>query len=793
MAECIHCGQDCGKNPVIWEEKQFCCNGCSMVFQILSEKKLDRYYDMMPTPGIRLEQENASGTRYAYLENDEIRLKLLDFSDGGISRVNLFIPAIHCSSCIWLLENLATLHQGIMHSHVNFVRKEVSITFRESEISLRQIVELLHAIHYIPDISYNKGNKDDHQKANRRMIMKIGVAGFAFGNIMLLSFPDYLPGGEAIDTFMAGTFGIVSFILALPVITFCSSDFFLSAFKSLRKKIINIDLPLSIGILALFLESSYEIFSGSGTGYMDSLAGLLFFMLIGRWYQSRTYQSLSFDRDYRSYFPIAVTRLLEGKEDFVQLKDLKTGDQILVRNGELIPVDSILTEGEGNIDYSFVTGESIPVAKKAGDFVFAGGKQSGAAIKLRVEKEVAQSYLTQLWNEDKIGEEGKIQMQSIVTKVSHYFTLIILVIASGAAVYWSFTSVSKAVYVFASILIVACPCALSLTIPFTFGNVMRVFGRNGFYIKNTEVIEKLTHIDTIVFDKTGTLTHSRSMNIRWEGNELGILEEQWVRSVARNSTHPLSVMVSEWLPASALLTINNYQEISGLGITGIVDNHRIMLGSRKFIAGNEASDESKISSVYVSIDNKLRGFFKMENHYREGLNEVISGMKNIQLHLLTGDNNSEEENLRTYFSSETQLHFNQTPVDKLEYIKELKHIGRNVIMIGDGLNDAGALLKADIGITIADDIYHFSPACDAIFSSSKFGRLQDYLQFSNSALKIVYASYLISFLYNIVGLTFAIQGLLSPVFAAILMPLSSVSVVTFASLSVSVLSKSKKF
>jgi Cu+-exporting ATPase len=625
------------------------------------------------------------------------------------------------------------------------------------------------------------------------MIMKIGVAGFAFGNIMLLSFPDYLPGGEAIDELMAGTFGIVSFILALPVITFCSSDFFLSAFKSLRKKIINIDLPLSIGIIALFLESSYEIFSGAGTGYMDSLAGLLFFMLIGRWYQSRTYQSLSFDRDYRSYFPIAVTRLLDGKEDFVQLKDLKTGDQILVRNGELIPVDSILTDGEGNIDYSFVTGESIPVAKKAGDFVFAGGKQSGAAIKLRVEKEVAQSYLTQLWNEDKLGEEAGIQMQSVITKVSHYFTIVILVIAFSAGVYWSFTDFGKAVYVFASILIVACPCALSLTIPFTFGNVMRVFGRNGFYIKNTEVIEKLTHADTVVFDKTGTLTHSRTMNIGWEGAALSASEEQFVRSVARNSTHPLSVMVSEWLPVSALHAVDGYKEISGLGISGVVDNHRIMLGSRRFIAGNEASDESKISSVYVSIDNKLRGFFKMENHYRDGLNEVIAGLNNMQLHLLTGDNDSEEANLRTYFSAETQLHFNQTPVDKLEYINELKSNGRNVIMIGDGLNDAGALLKADIGITIADDIYHFSPACDAILSSSKFGRLQDYLRFSKSAMKIVYASYLISFLYNIVGLTFAIQGLLSPVFAAVLMPLSSISVVTFASLSVSVLSKSRKF
>jgi Cu+-exporting ATPase len=748
---------------------------------------------MMPTPGIRIEQENTSGTRYAYLDSEEIKLKLLDFSDGGIARLNLFIPAIHCSSCIWLLENLNSLHKGIMHSHVNFVRKEVSITFRESDISLRQIVELLHTIHYIPDISYNKTSKDTHQKANRLMIMKIGVAGFAFGNIMLLSFPDYLPGGEAIDKLMAGTFGIVSFILALPVVTFCSSDFFLSAFKSLRKKIINIDLPLSIGILALFLESSYEIFSGSGTGYMDSLAGLLFFMLIGRWYQSRTYQSLSFDRDYRSYFPIAVTRLLDGKEEFVQLKDLKTGDHILVRNGELIPVDSVLTEGEGNIDYSFVTGESIPVAKKMGDFVFAGGKQSGAAIKLRVEKEVAQSYLTQLWNEDKLGDAGEMQMQTIVNKVSHYFTIIILAIASGAGIYWAFSDIGKAVYVFSSILIVACPCALALTIPFTFGNVMRVFGRNGFYIKNTEVIEKLTHADTVVFDKTGTLTHSRSMNISWEGNELTTHEQQWIRSVARNSTHPLSVMVSEWLPSSTLLTVLKYKEFSGLGIFGEVDGHKVMLGSKKFISGKDSSEEGKISMVYISIDNKLRGCFNLENHYREGLQQVLNGLKNMNQHLLTGDNNSEESNLKSYFPSTTQLHFNQSPVDKLEYINTLKNNGNNVIMIGDGLNDAGALLKADIGITIADDIYHFSPACDAILQSSKFGRLQEYLLFSKSALKIVYLSYLISFLYNIVGLTFAIQGLLSPVVAAILMPLSSISVVTFASLSVSILSKARKF
>jgi len=794
MAECVHCGQDCGKHPVIFDDKPFCCNGCSMVYQILHEKKMNRYYEMMPSPGIRLEQENTAGTRYAYFDNPEISEKLLEFSDGGVSRVKLFIPAIHCSSCIWLLENLQTLHPGIMHSHVQFVRKEVSITFRDTEISLRQLVELLHTIHYIPDISYNSAGKDDQQKANRRMIMKIGVAGFAFGNIMLLSFPDYLPGGETIDRLMAGTFGIVSFILALPVITYCSSDFFLSAFKNLKKKVINIDLPLSLGILSLFLESSYEIFSGSGTGYMDSLAGLLFFMLIGRWYQNRSYQSLSFDRDYKSYFPVAVTLIDNNEERFVQMHELKEGNEILVRNNELIPADSVLQSGEGSIDYSFVTGESMPVHKKEGEFVYAGGRQTGAAIRLKVVKEVTQSYLTQLWNEDRMGDDKSSRMQSVINRVSHYFTIAILIVAFTAFLFHLSGGIGKAVYVFASVLIVACPCALALTIPFTFGNVMRIFGRNGFYIKNADVIENLTKADTIVFDKTGTLTMSKSMQVAWNGEALSVSEMQMVRSLARNSTHPLSVLIADWLPDSTDSEIISYREITGMGITGISANNTMLLGSSAFVIGSEKNSFDSLSStVFLSINNKIKGHFSFGNSYREGLSDVLEGFRNYKLHLISGDNDAERKHLEGFFGESSALHFRQSPVDKLEFIRQLRSTGNNVIMIGDGLNDAGALLKADVGITIADDIYHFSPACDAILRASEFSGLHRFVMFSKKSLKVVYASYGISFLYNLVGLSFAVQGALSPVIAAILMPLSSISVVTFASLSVNLLSKIKGF
>lgn len=793
MSNCVHCGLPNGKNPVIWKEKEFCCDGCAMVYQILNKNELNRYYELMPSPGIKI--DNLSfGEKYAYLDNEDFKRNFIDFADGGIEKATLFVPSIHCSSCIWLLEKLNHLNDGIMYSSVHFVRKEVTVTYKTSQISFRQLVELLHSIHYIPELNYKRSEKDDNQAINRQYLMKIGVAGFAFGNIMLLSFPDYLPGGESIDRFLADAFGYLSFVLALPVLLYCSTGFFSSAFKNLKKGIINIDLPISLGIIALFAESTYEIFSHSGTGYMDSLAGLLFFMLIGRWYQSKSYQSLSFERDYKSYFPVAVTRITENKsEEYIALNEIKEGDVLLIRNQELIPADANIIEGEGNIDYSFVTGESVPVIKQSGDFVYAGGRQNGSGIKIQIVKEVAQSYLTKLWNEDKIGGKTAEDMQQVVNKVSHYFTIIILTIAVIAGIYWSFTSLGTAAYVFSTILIIACPCALALSVPFTLGSTMRVFGRNGFYLKNTNVIEKLAKINSVVFDKTGTLTHSQSMKVEWLGRELTDSETQLIRTLARQSTHPASVALWKSLPESKdIAEIKNLIELPSLGISAEIAGHRVLLGSHKFIAGSEKPEENASTEVHISLDSVYIGKFRLENHYREGLGSIIRSLDKYKLHLLTGDNDSEKENLSRYFDRNSHLLFNQSPSDKLQYLRKLKEQGDNCAMIGDGLNDAGALMEADTGITIADDIYHFSPACDAIMEADKFSSIPDFLQFSKTSIRIIYASFTISFMYNIIGLAFAVQGLLSPVVAAILMPVSSISIVVFTTGMVRLIASAQK-
>ncbi|HOI31623.1 MAG TPA: HAD-IC family P-type ATPase, partial [Bacteroidales bacterium] len=419
---------------------------------------------------------------------------------------------------------------------------------------------------------------------SRSLLVKIGIAAFSFLNIMMYSFPEYLPGGDLLEQDFKDVFGWLSFVLILPVVFYSASDYYLTAYKGLKHKIISIDLPITLGIVALFFESSYAVFSGNGIGYMDSLAGLVFFLLVGKWYQGKTYEALSFERDYKSYFPVAITRLIEGSEEIIPIKNLRKGDHILVRNQELVPADARLIRGKGNIDYAFVTGESIPVPKQKDDFIYAGGRQVGSSIVLEVVNEVEQSYLTQLWNQ-KDTRQATNSLDNHINQISQYFTLAVLLIAFTAFAFWAFRDFNTAIYVFTSVLIIACPCALALTIPFTFGNTMRVFGRKGFYLKKADVIEQLHKTTTIVFDKTGTLTLSRKMSVGFEGVELSPDQLDKIKSMVRHSSHPLSAALYEHLKAEPRYEAEHYEEIPGMGLTGTIEKERINLGSRQFVMG----------------------------------------------------------------------------------------------------------------------------------------------------------------------------------------------------------------
>ncbi len=780
---CTHCGEDCGRHPIILGDKHFCCNGCQFVYQILEENQLQDYYELEKTPGVR-RAIPTSEKEFAYLDSEEIQQKLLSFREKNRSKITLYIPAIHCSSCIWLLENSYQLDKGIIHTLVNFVKKEVSITFDHEQTSLRRIVELFASLNYVPIITLEDtagtATSKFRNKEERKLLYKLGIAGFCFSNIMLLSLPDYLPGRAYLDANFLQFFSWVNILLGIPVLFYSGWDYISSAYKGLKHGLLNINLPIALGIVTLFLYSSYIILWHGEAGYIDSLAGLVFFLLIGRWYQNKTYEALSFERNYQSYFPVAVTIIKEGKEEIRPLEKLETGMQILVRNKELIPADSILLSNTAQVDYSFVTGESKPIQKNKGDLIFAGGKQIGDAIELLVEKEVKQSYLTQLWNESE-GRSEKTGLNSIVDIVSKYFTFFIVAIAIVAAIFWSFYSMEMAIRVFSSILIVACPCALALAIPFTFGNGQRILGRWGFYLKNAMVIEKINKIDQIVFDKTGTLTVNNGAEISFHGTALTNEEQVLVNSLVRHSAHPLSQMLYNRF-SQEHKDVSQFQEIAGQGLSGFVDGVSIKMGAPSF-TGASQMEHPEQSVVFVSIADQNKGYFSFTNEYRKGIEQVIGELKGVaKLHVLTGDNESEKRNLARHFGENACLLFNQKPEDKLSYVKQLTEAKKCVLMIGDGLNDAGALQESFVGISIAEDVYQFVPACDVIMNAHSFEKLPSLWKFTQKCIRIIYASFVISLLYNLIGLGFAVQGLLLPVIAAILMPLSSVTVALFVTL-----------
>ena len=783
---CYHCGDSCKEDIIKIDDKSFCCNGCKTVYEIFSENDLTCYYNFQDNPGAIPTEIKG---KYDFLDNTKIIEKLLDFNDNDNQIVTLYIPHIHCSSCIWVLENLQKLNNKIISSQVNFPKKTVRISYKSNTTSLKEIVLLLSAIGYEPYISL-----DDYEtgknKVDRSLIYKLGIAGFAFGNVMFLSFPEYFEVSEFWLEQYKTIFRWLMFIFSLPVVFYAANDYFISAYKGLRSKMLNIDVPIALGVSVLFIRSTIEIIFDLGTGFFDSLTGLVFFLLLGKFFQQKTYNFLSFERDYKSYFPIAVTRISSNqKEENIQIYDVNKGDRLLIRNQELIPVDGILINGNAQIDYSFVTGEAAPVSKKSGDKIFAGGKQLSGVLEIEVLASVSQSYLTQLWSNDVFAKDKSSSFKTLTDKISKNFTILVLLIAFISTTFWLYLDVSKALDVFTSVLIIACPCAIALAAPFTLGNLLRIFGKQKFYLKNAKVIEQLASIDTLIFDKTGTLTTNNESKISYEGLPLKQYEKRVLKSALRVSNHPLSRTLYQTFSDVEVLQIDKYNEVIGRGIEVNYDNNSLKLGSSSFVK-NQEQKSSFDTSVHISFNENYFGKFTFKNSYRNGVKPLFNALEsNYELAVVYGDNEGEKKYLKKILPKKTNFLFNQKPEDKLQVIKKFQQKNKNVAMIGDGLNDAGALAQSDVGIALSENINVFSPACDAILDATQFYKINQFLKTSKKSIQVIKYAFVLSLCYNIIGLYFAVTGQLMPVIAAILMPLSSISIVVFTTISTNILGK----
>jgi Cu+-exporting ATPase len=784
---CYHCGNDCADEQVELDQKVFCCNGCRQVYAILSQSGLCNYYSYNAHPGVS--QEKAS-KRFDYLKEPSIIKDLIDYSDEKFTVVTFYIPDIHCSSCIWLLEHLNRINPAVHYSRVDFLRKQVNIRFDTKGITLHELVTLLDSIGYEPLISLQDVVKKQAIDKKDNLVRKIAVAGFCFGNVMLLSFPEYL-GISVYEQSFRQFFGWLNLLFCLPIVLYSGTGYFKSAWTNLKNKVLNIDLPLALGIAVLFVRTVAEILTRTGSGFADTLCGLVFFLLIGKLVQRKTYYHLSFERDYRSFFPVAVQVIDDDKERSVPLADIQVGQRIQIRNNEIIPADAILLKGEAKVDFSFVTGESVPVSKVLGEVVYAGGRQTGEAIELEVVKPVSQSYLTRLWNNEAFTRTQENRMQTFSEKVSKYFTIVLLAIALSSFIFWFPFDVHRAISAFTAVLIIACPCALALSTPFTMSAALSIFDKNLFYLKNTAVVEQLAHINAIVLDKTGTITISGSNAVAMHG-QFNKQDKEFIYSICSNSTHPLSRLICQYLANCRKLSVNAYYEVPGRGITGEISGQIIRIGSRGFInASLEATDQPRTTEVHIQIAERHVGYFSINHLYRDGIYDIKKLEKDYHLYLLSGDHFHQREALSSVFS-DGAMFFERSPQEKLDFIKRLQSEGKKAMMIGDGLNDAGALKQSDLGIAITDNVNNFSPGSDAILDGRSLRKLPAFLKFSKDALHIVYISFCISLTYNVVGLSYAVSGKLSPLVAAILMPLSTFTIISFTSVATHLAARRRK-
>jgi len=794
---CFHCGEPCAGNRLEKNHQLFCCQGCLLVHDLLAESGLEQYYDLRSHPGVRVRPDSGRA-RWSCLDEPGVQQGLLDFTDGKISRVTLHLPAIHCVACVWLLENLFRLHAGIGQSRVNFPKREATITFTPAKIALSEVAALLVSIGYEPHLTLGALDKRPVDPTWKRQWLQIGVAGFAFGNVMLFSLPLYFGLDSRSGPGFRILFGYLSLALAAPVLVYSAADYWRSAWVAVRRRILTLDVPIALGLAALYVQSAWDILSGRGGGYLDSMAGLVFFLLCGRMFQQMTHERIVFDRDYKCFFPLSASRKSAAGEENTALSQLRVGDLLVVRHGELVPADARLLSGEALIDYSFVTGESEAAAKEPGAYLYAGGRQIGGAIEVEIVKPVSQSYLTALWDHEAFRKDRSENLDTMTNRYSRRFTRVVLLLAVGSGIGWLATGqAERGLKAFVSVLIVACPCALALAAPFTLGTAQRLLARFQVFLKNALVLERMAQVDAIVFDKTGTLTAAGSDAVTFfdahhgsgpviPSDALSPKERAWVRSLTRQSTHPHSVRISQALasgddPEPAI----DFAEVPGAGIQGSCGGYRLLLGSRAWLEQSGVAIPQLApplgSVVHLAINGRFRGSFFLENALRPEMEALLRGLESrYELALLSGDNEKERARFQSLFGVGARVQFNQSPIDKLGFIQRLQNSGRTVMMVGDGLNDAGALKQSDVGVAVIEKVGAFSPASDVILGADRVPRLLEILALARRASLIVRLSFGISAAYNLAGVSIAALGVLSPVICAILMPVSSVSVVLFA-------------
>jgi Cu+-exporting ATPase len=742
------------------------------VFAVIASAGLDGVYRCATgRPASQRTAHELEPDRFAVLDDADVQRRFIDASGSEETVATFTLPALHCASCVWLLERLYRVDAGIVRSEVDLLRRTIRVAYSPARTTLRRVAEALASVGYDPLVDPER-SAGGVPRARRRLYLKIGVAGFAFGNVMLFSIPRYANGAPLEPQFQR-LFDALNLALAVPVLVFSASDYFRTACRALRARTMLLDVPVALGLAALFGRSVADILSGRGEGFLDSFAGLVFFLLIGRLFQQKAFEGMAFDRTVRSFLPLTVGIEAGGAIQRTPLDEVRPGDVLVLRPGEVVPADSVLRDAAATLDYAFVSGESAPRALRAGEEAPAGGRIVGQAVRLQVIRPVSHSRLAELWTRPVFARTKPHWITTVSSRFAWHFTVGAIGLALAGAVLW-WPDAAMSLQVATAVLIVACPCALTLAAPVALGTAMGQLGRFGCYLKQPDVVLDLARVSTVAFDKTGTLTLGGGDSVVRHD----LPPEHWdaVRRLAAESVHPISRAIAASAPVVAG-AVSDVHEQTGLGITGFVNGERVVLGRSSFVGretGRVLPDRDDHTWAAVGPDAP-RPIVVRPAERRRMASAISDLRRRYRICLLSGDAPRDARRWSRLFGG--QVRFRLSPDTKLDAVRARQAGGERVLMVGDGLNDAGALAAAEVGFAVSDDTACLVPACDGVIRGDRLPALAGVLSYARLARRVITIAFAVSVAYNAIGIALALAGRLTPLATAILMPVSSLTVI----------------
>lgn len=794
---CYHCGLPVPEHMrfeqfVNGSNRQFCCPACQAVCGAIYDAGLEGFYQRTTTDSPLAPPPQAPKDLALY-DLDEVQAEFVPSLDKQ-RQIHLLVEGIHCAACVWLIERSMAQLDGVLDARVNLSGKRLLLQWDNSQIQLSQVIARLGQIGYAA-IPYNPEVAEGRLKQqNRAMLLRLSFAAFAMMNLLWVSIALY--SGADKSEFRA-LFHWVGFTLATPTLFYSGYPFLRSAWTGLRRLHLTMDLPIAIGALSTYAYSVYITLSQSAVGevYYDTVVNFLFVILVGRYLEAMSKrQAVTSTQRLLDLQPRAASVLRNQETVLLPIRAVKANDLVLVKPGEQIPVDGVVTEGRSSVDESMLSGESRPVHKSNGARVSAGTVNLDSALTVEVQAILSHTSLGRIINLVEEAQASKAPIQCVADRIVPWFVAVTLLLATITFIWWLSTGFELALMASTAVLIITCPCAFGLATPMAIASASGLAARFGILVKNGGVLETLSKVDHFVFDKTGTLTEGRMrvQHIATTGDIDTRLLMTQAAAVERYSEHNVAAAILEWAENKEITAApaQQVENLPGYGIKGQVGNSPVVIGTGLWLRKNQIDlnedlqdqtlqwESQGSTCVHIAVEGQHRAFLAINDQLRPDAETLIKALRaeGYGLTILSGDRQPVVDAISQRLGGMNAI-AEVLPEDKDRIIQQLRKDGAYVAMVGDGVNDAPALNRADVGIALGSGTDVSGDSADIVLMSNELDKVRLATRLSQRTLRTIRQNIGISITYNIIMVPLAMAAWITPLVAAISMPISSLLVI----------------